>query len=232
MLLLPLVVGLAGVSTVTRAALIIPPAAVLLFLARFASVPGGTRARSGRALPWAATYLLVSATGLAVAVSQTPASSQSAAMALAVAVGVFGVGNAGLVLAGRGRALVAEVAAMASAALLAPLEMVVGETPLSGDATAAGLLCFAYFLSSLVTVRTFRSGRASTNLGGHAALIAVLVAAWWVADLRPLLLLSFAPVAVRVIAATLRPPRHLRALGMRELVVALSLFVIAGVALR
>jgi hypothetical protein len=232
MLLLPLVVGLAGVSTVTPASLIIPPAAVLLFLARFASLPGGTRARAGGAFPWAVGYFVASAVGLVIAVAQTAEPSRYEAWALAVAVGALGFGNAGLVRAGRGRSLVAEVAAMASAALLAPLEMVVGEEPLRGDATGAGLLCFAYFLSSLVTVRTFRTGRVSMNLVAHAALTGALVVGWLAGGLLPGLLLAFVPVVVRVVASTLRPPRHLRALGMREVAVSVALVVIAGISLR
>jgi hypothetical protein len=232
MLLLPLGVGLLGVSNVTVASLILPPAAVLLFLARFASVPGGTRSRSGRALRWSVFYFLASAAGLAVAVARTTEPSRSEALGLAVAVGGLGFGNAGLVRAGRGRSIGAEVAAMGSAALLAPLVMVVGEKPLGGDAIAAGLLCFAYFLSSLVTVRTFRSGRAATNVAAHAGLTVALLGVWWAAELRPGLLLAFAPVLVRVGVSTLRRPRHLRSVGMREIAVSVALVAIAGVALR
>lgn len=232
MLLLPLVLGLLGVKTWTPASVVIPPAAVLLFLARFAVVPGGTRVRAGGVVPWAAVYLLASAVGLVLAVGWTSEPARPAALELAGLVGVLGSGNAALVVAGRGRSVLAEAAAMGSAALLAPLEMVVGGRPPGGDAIATGLLCFGYFLSSLVTVRTFRAGRTRMNVVAHAGLAGGLLVAWAAGGLRPALLLAFAPVVARAGFAVLRPPRNLRALGLRELWVSGALLVAAGVVLR
>ncbi len=238
MLLLPLILGLVGTHRLTLASWIIPPAAVLLFLARFAAVPGGTHARRGRALPWATGYFLTSVAGLALAVTQTAQPWRNEAVGLAAAVGLLGFANAGLVLARRGRTVSAKVAAMGSAALLAPLDMVVGETDLHGEPAATGLLCFAYFLSSLVTVRTFRAGRTSAgagsalNLTAHVVLAGVLVVGWLVGGLPLGLLLAFTPVVLRVGAGALRAPRHLRALGFRELAVSVAMVTIAAISLR
>jgi len=111
-----------------------------------------------------------------------------------------------------------------------------GGVPLRGDATASGLLCLAYFLSTLIAVRAFRAGRtggrpAATNFGGHLALLAALGVVWWAAGLRPVLLLAFVPVAGRAVVTALRPPSHLRALGMRELAVSLAFTAIAAAVL-
>ena len=195
MLLLPLVLGALAARAVTASSLLILPATVLLFLARFAPM-GGTRARrigAGRSpfdrdrLLWSVLYLAASAACLLVAVLLAAPERRPAAIGIAAATGVLGTANAALVLAGKGRTAGAEVLAMTAVALTAPLVVVLAGRPADGLAAGVALLCLAYSLSTMSFVRAFRSfgdpaarGRAVRGcLLAHAGLVAGLAVAWW-----------------------------------------------------
>jgi hypothetical protein len=247
MLVLPLVLGSLAARTVTAASLLILPATVLLFLARFAPM-GGTRTRrtgTGRPpfdrdrLAWSALYLAVSAACLAGAVLLAAPERRPAAVALAAVTGALGTANAFLVLAGRGRTAGAELLAMAAVALTAPLVVVLAGHPADGLAGGLALFCLAYFLSTMSFVRAFRSlgdpaarGSAVTGcLLVHVGLTAGLVAGWRVGWIAAPLLAAFLPVLGRTLAGLARPPRSLAALGRREIGVSVALLALAAVGL-
>lgn len=237
MLLLPLVLGSLAARAVTPASSLVLPATVLLFLARFAPM-GGTRPRRGdaRRLAWAAAYLASSAACLLAAVLLAAPDRRGGAIAVAAATGALGAANAGLVVAGRGRTLVAELLAMVAAALTAPLVLVLSGAPLDGPAIGVGALCLAYFLAAVSFVRTYRAPRdpggrraaVAGCLAVHAALAAGLAGAWRAGWLPAALLASFVPVLVRTGWGLARPPANLGMLGRRELGVAVTFLVLAA----
>ncbi|HMB67763.1 MAG TPA: YwiC-like family protein [bacterium] len=247
MLVLPLVLGALAARTVTAASLLILPATVLLFLARFAPM-GGTRARrrgAGRPpldpgrLTWSVIYLAASAACLAAAVALAPPDRRPAAVAIAAVTGALGTANAVLVLAGKGRSAGAELLAMSAVALTAPLVLVLAGHPAGGLGAGLAVLCLAYFLSTMSFVRAFRvlgepeaAPRAVVGcLVTHALLVVGLAAAWKAGWIPVLLLAAFVPVLARTLVGLMRPPRSLAALGRREIGVSVTLLALAGVAL-
>jgi hypothetical protein len=240
MLVLPLALGLAAAQRVTAAAALIPPAAALLFLARFAAM-GGTRARRGirERLPWTLLYLAASAACLGGAVALAEPDRRAAAVAVAALTGILGGANAALVLAGKGRGLAAETLAMAGVAATAPLIVTLAGAPLDARAWAAGGACLGYFASTVAYVRAFRvlgdPVRRGSGLAAcaavHAALVALLLAGVLARALPPGLAAAFVPVLLRTGWGLARPPRSLGALGRREIAVSAAFLVLAAAGL-
>jgi hypothetical protein len=245
MLLIPLALGSLAARAVSASALLILPATALLFLGRFAAIPGGTRTRSSavggatpemRRLLWTGVYLGASVLGLGLAVWLAPASRRTEALSLVFLIGVLGAANAGLVLSGKGRTLGAESFAMAALATTASLVMVLVGEPLDGRTIGIGLMCLCYFLSSIAFVRAFRvlgEGRARRSvitacLGVHVLLAGSLIVLWRIGWLPVGLLFAFVPVLGRTAWGLARPAPNVRALGWRELVVAATFLIIAG----
>jgi hypothetical protein len=240
MLVLPLALGLAAAERVTAAAALVPPASVLLFLARFAAM-GGTRARRGirDRLPWTLLYLAASAAVLLGAVALADPAARGAAIAVAAVTGLLGGGNAALVLAGKGRGLPAEALAMAAVAATAPLIGVLSGAPLDARAGTAGGACLAYFASTVAYVRAHRAlgdparrGRAVAACTAAHAGVAIALAAVILSGAAPAgLAVAFAPVFGRTGWGLARPPRSLGALGRREIAVSAAFLVLAALAL-
>ena len=248
MLALPLLLGSIAGGRLTVASGIVVPSAVLLFLARFAAIPGGTSVRGGgkrgrlldgRRLAWMTIYLGASAAGLALALLLAGPEERRPAMAFAVGAGILGFANAVLVLSGRGRAAGTELLAMASAAAMAPLVAVLaGETRLD-RAAGAGAACLAYSVSTLVFVRTLRGagpegpGRVETFacLAVHLAILAALVQSARSGWLPVGLALTFVAPLLRTVWGLARPTRNLRVVGWREVGVSIAVLVLGGLGL-
>jgi hypothetical protein len=187
---------------------------------------------------WTPVYLAGSAACLLIAVRLAPAEHRADALALAAATGALGGANAALVLLGRGRTVLAEVAAMAGVAATAPLVMALAGTPFGPRPAGVGAICLAYFLSTIAFVRTSRrrpdslawQPAARTCVAVHVALVLALGAAWWTGWLAPALLVAFVPVLARTAWGLARPTKNLRVLGWREVGVAAAFLAAAGVA--
>jgi len=239
MLALPVLVGLLAAGRVPPGALLIVPASILLFLGRFAAIPGGTRVTrlDAARLAWTGIYFAGSAACLVAAVAAAPSVRRGDALLLAAGTGLLGAANAGLVLAGQGRRALTEALAMASVAATAPLAMVLATRPLDGRALGVGALCLAYFLSTLAFVRAHRRLREEASRRArvvaactavHVALVAGLLLLCRADWLPPAALLAFAPPLVRTGTGLARPARNLRILGWREVAVAASFLALAG----
>lgn len=246
MLVLPPLLGAATAWPPGASALLLVAGLILLFLARHAAVPSAARAVQGKAiasgtllprLAWSVFYLAASLGLLLLALRLTPPLSRGATLSVVLATAVLGGAQTLLALAGRERSTAAEVLGMAGLALSAPLVAVASGAPLQGRAAGAGLLALAYFLMSLAYVRAvrrlWRGDRRAVGgcVAAHAALLLVLAGLWRLGWLPGLALLATAPVVVRAAGGLLSPPPTLRALGFREIGVAVLFTAIAAAAL-
>jgi hypothetical protein len=237
MLAIPMVFGIASGGMFSVAAWLIAPATVLVFLAHYAIVPCAQRARERKAIPpgyaarrltWGAVYLAGSTAffaGAVVAAGREPRLGLAAiAAAAAVLAGIYAVSA----VVGSGRALVAELLGMIGMSLTAPMMAAAAGKPLSRALFGPSVIALAYFMSSVSFVRSYdrmkeNAARASTlcvfahigiAAGVGLAVVCRLLPSWW--------WLAFVPVVARTVWGLISPPENLRALGMREIWVAVS----------
>lgn len=238
LLAIPLVLGLA-IGFRRAAPWLVVLAVVLAFLAHYALVPALARARTGKAAPagwrrrrwtWGSAYTLSSALAFASALVLAPRGTRStvAALALVCAAG------AGLYFAAsvfdRGRVLASELIGMAGMALSAALVAAAGGV-VDVRAWSAAALAYAYALSSIAFVRAYEARQGLGCLAVHAAIAIGLAVLWRIGWIAGWTLLALAPAAARTVIAFRQPPMNLRAVGRREILVALSLLTIALLAL-
>jgi hypothetical protein len=242
MLALPLVLGFSLTGARPAAPWWVVPSSVLAFLAHYALVPAIQRARERKGMPadwlrrrlvWGTVYLAGAGIAFAAVVALAPASARPGVLAVggagALAAGIFAAASS----SGSGRALWSEIVGMTGTALAAPMMAAAAGRPLDRVAFGAAAMALGYFLSTLAFVRSYeglvRARRAAVRrcLAAHAAIGgALLVAAvfealpraWW---------LAYLPVALRTAVGLARPPANLRALGLREVWVALSFAALA-----
>jgi len=237
MLAIPLVLGFGAGGWKAPAVWWVPPATVLVFLAHYALVPWLQRAREGKASPagysarrmtWGSVYLAGSAACFAGTVTLTGGEARILLLAIAAAAATLAAIYAVSAAFGSGRTLVAELLGMTGMSLTGPMMAAAAGQPLSRALFGSSALALAYFLSSVASVRSYErmktdSPRATAfnifaHLGiaegiGLAALAGMLPRWWW---------LAFGPVIARTVWGLFSPPANLRALGMREIWVAVS----------
>lgn len=237
MLTIPMILGLGAGGWSAPAAWLIPPATVLVFLAHYAIVPWAQRAREGKAMPpgyaarrivWAALDLAGSGICFAGAVLVAGSDARPALLAIAGAAAVLAGVYAGAAVFGSGRAIVAEMLGMAGMSLTAPMMAAAAGRPLSRALFGSAAMALGYFLSSVAFVRSYdglkgdRPRAMARCVAAHVAIAAGLLGAaragilpdfWWAA---------FVPVVARTAWGLASPPTNLRALGLRELWVALA----------
>lgn len=246
MLALPPLLGVAAAWPPGLAALPLAATLLFLFLARYAAVPTVARLTQGKALPpgtlaprllWSVLYLVAGLGLLIAALRLTPAWTRAATLSVALATALLGGTQTLFALAGRERSAIAEVLGMTGLATAAPLIVVASGRPLDGRAVGVGLLALAYFLSSLAYVRAVRGlwrgdrRAAGCCVAAHAGVLLGLAALWSLRWLPGLALLAFVPVMARTAWGLPSPPGTLRALGFREVGVALLFAAIAVSAL-
>jgi hypothetical protein len=167
----------------------------------------------------------------------TPPPARGATLSVALATAVLGGAQALLALAGRERSTATEILGMAGLSLSAPLVAVSSGAPLDGRAAGAGFLALAYFLMSLAYVRAVRGlWRADRRAIGrcaaaHVVLLLGLAGLWRLGCLPGLALMATLPVLARAAWGLLSPPPTLRALGFREIGVAVLFAASAAAAL-
>jgi hypothetical protein len=246
MLTIPLILGTACAGTITLAGLLVWPAVVLAFLARYAALPAAVRVAHGKATPgaflarrfvWSAIETLASVACLAGCVLAAPSAARPAAVFAALATGLLGAAHTALALIGKDRMLGGEIVGMTGLASSATLVMAATGRPVDGPAAGVALLALLYFLSALASVRAYRAPaegrRRAAALGAFAqfdlALAAAgLVGAGWLPTAS---LLSILPPAIRTAWSFAAPPASLRAAGLREVGVAAAFTAIASLAL-
>jgi hypothetical protein len=242
MLLLPLILGVELAGPRPSAAWLVPPAALLAFLAHNAVVPDARRRLAGktvqpdrfrRHLFWAAVYLAGAFAAFGAAMLLTPATNRNSLLAVSLPAALGAAAYAGSALVGEGRRIVAELVGMAALSLSAPITAIASGGPVGTRPFAAAAMAFAYSASALAFVRAYtRLDRAPVLaaagcIAAHVLLLgglAVMVRFGW---LSPWWLLAFAPVVARTAWGLLRPPRTLRSVGLREIWVVVSFTVIA-----
>lgn len=238
MLALPLIFGLA-IAWRSPSAWLVAAAALLAFLAHYALVPALQRRRSGKAAPeawfrarwtWGGVYLVVAGLAFGGAIALAPATTRTTAVTLAmISAGCAAVYFAAAAF-GEGRALWSEVVGMAGMALVAAMVAATAGPP-DVRAWSAVSIAYAYSLSSLSYVRAYgelRERRRAATLrcvAAHLALAVGLLILFLMQVVSGWAIAAMAPVALRTVAGLIRPAANLRALGMRELWVAMALVV-------
>jgi len=231
MLLMPLWFGSVLAGARLSAAWLLPPAVVLVFLAYYAIVPWARRR-----LFWASLYFVVATALFAAVVIFTPTVNRNWILfvcGIAVLCGAAFTAASG---ARAGRLIGVELMGMLAMSLSAPMMVLAARIPADMRLAGAPALAFAYSASTLFYVRAYRSlgrGRVVAVVGcivAHFVIlggIALLCLAGW---LSPWAMAAFVPVLARTAWGLARPPRNLRAVGMREIWVALSFSLLAAVA--
>jgi hypothetical protein len=233
MLALPLLLGL-SLGGGRSAAWGVPVAAILAFLAHYALVPLIQRARGGKPGPaewtrarrtWGAAYLAGAA--LSFAFSVVLCAQRPPLLVLAAVSGTCAAVYFVAAAFGSGREIWSELVGMVGMALAAPLTTAAAES-LDRRGWTAAAIALAYCLSSVAFVRAYgamredRGGSIARCAAAHAAILAGLVLLVLVGGVTPwplvVLLLPFA----RSVWGFLRPPANLRALGLREMWVAIA----------
>jgi hypothetical protein len=190
MVILPVLFGAVLAGARVSAAWLVPPSAVLAFLARSAWVPVLQRRMRGKPGPagwtvprvfWGSVFAAGAAAGFVAVIAWTPGATRVPMLVTALAAAACGGAYAAAEALGAGRWVGPELVGMAGLALAAPvMALAAGRSPDAGMYAVAGL-AFTYFASSLSWVRAFgrlREGRAravAPCLASHALLAAGLV---------------------------------------------------------
>jgi hypothetical protein len=243
MLTLPLVLGVVGTGVLRTTTWALVVSCVLAFLAHFALVPVGQRRLAGRVPArswwvrrgaWGVIYLLAALGAFVLTVTLTPeASVRSLLVVAATAVAcatVFGVSS----VIGSNRRAWSELIGMVGLSLSPALIALADGAAPTGPTFGPSVLSFAYFVSSLSFVRAYGAASKRTTvvaLAIHVVLMVgllIVAAAGWLAPLAPI---AFLPLLIRTVWGLARPPASLRALGLREVAVAVSYAILASIAI-
>lgn len=229
MVCMPLILGAAQAGWGLSAAWLIPPAVLPVFLAHYALQPAGRR------LGWASVYGMTSVVLFMAAVLLTAGQHRAWLLAIAAVAAIGGGGFTIASIAGAGRRIATELSGMAAMSLSAPMMALAAGEAIDASLLAGAAMAFGYSVSILSFVRAYtgrKQGRTVTTtlciivhivlLGG----LALLEKAGW---LPPWWWIAFLPVIWRTAWGLARPPKTLRAVGMRELWVSLAFTVIAAV---
>jgi uncharacterized membrane protein YecN with MAPEG domain len=246
MLLLPLLLGSVLAGARLSAAWLLPPAVVLVFLAHYAIVPVAQRRLAGEKLPigwtdrrifWAVVYFILASLLFAGLVIFTPPANRAWLLLVCGISLLCGAASVAAACARAGRLIIAELPGMLAMALSAPIMALAAGAPAGMQLVSAPALAFAYSISTLSYVRAYgdlQQGRRPAVIASIAAHIVILgglallcLAGW----LSPWALLAFTPLPLRTAWGLTRPPSNLRAIGMREIWVALSFAILAGAAI-
>jgi hypothetical protein len=242
MLCLPLLLGGVLAGPRLSASWLLPPAVFLVFLAHYAVVPVARRRLTREWMPvgwkaqrlfWAMFYLVVASLLFALLVVFTPVNSRPMLLWISGMSILCGTAYSAASAAGAGRALGAELLGMAAMALSAPVMALAAGEPPGMWLVGAPALAFGYSVATLSWVRAYTNmerGRMAATLGCAAAHLVVLGALGLIARagwLLPWALLAFVPVLIRTASGLIWPPPTLRAVGLREIWVALSFAAIA-----
>lgn len=237
--------GLAAAGGTAPAAWCVAVALALAFLARDPLVARAVRRRSGRQAPgawfrarlvWGAGYLAGALLAFAAAVALTPPATRPALLTLAALAAAGGLVHAVAEILGAGRVAALELAGMAGAVLAVPLMAAAAGRPPSPAVVGLAAPPFAYFASSLAWVRAYRAlssdrtGATLRCLALHVAIAAGLLLANALGAVSPLGLAAFAPALARTVVGLAAPPRNLKAVGLREVWVAVATAIVAAAA--
>jgi hypothetical protein len=243
MLSLPLLLGAVLAGTRPGAAWLLPPAVILVFLAHYALVPIARRklARewlpagwTGRRMLWAALYLVVAGLLFVKLMIFAPGANRTWLLRVSGIAVICGAAYSAASAARLGRLLGTELLGMAAMALSAPIMALAAGAQAGMWMVGAPALAFGYSASALAWVRAYANlerGRAAATLACVAAHVAVLVGlalislSGW---LSPWALFAFVPVIVRTVWGLVSPPPTLKAVGLREIWVALGFAVLAA----
>ncbi len=246
MLVIPMLLGLAAGGVRSSAAWLVPPAAVLVFLAHHAIVPWAQRVRerkpspsgyAARRLVWGAAYLALAVLVFAGAVLAARPADRGLFLAIAGVASVLAAVYAVACVLGRGRSIGFETLGLAGVSLSAPMMAAAAGRPLDRTLFGTSALALGYFLSSVAYVRAYERLRVNRRAAirscviAHLALAGALATAAAADALPPWWWLAFVPVTARTVWGLSRPPENLRQIGMREAWVALSFTLLACVAL-
>lgn len=246
MLVIPMLLGLAEGGVRSGAAWLVPPAAVLVFLAHHAIVPWAQRSLekkpsppgyAARRLVWGATYLALAVFVFAGAVLAARPAARGPFLTIAGIASVLAAVYAVACVLGRGRSIGPETLGLAGVSLSAPMMAAAAGQPLDRSIFGAAALALGYFLSSVSYVRAYEKLRANRHgailscIAAHVALAAALLALaacgafrlWWWA--------AFVPVVARTVWGLAVPPSNVRQVGLREAWVALCFTAIAATTL-
>jgi hypothetical protein len=246
MLVIPMVFGLAAGGGRVAAAWLVPAATALVFLAHHALVPWAQRAREGRASPpgyaarrlvWGASYLALAGIVFAGATIAAEPGARAGLVAVAGAAAALAGVYAIAAMFGYARTIVAEGLGLAGVALVAPMILAASRHPLDRRIAGGAVLALAYFLSSVAFVRAYDRMRAERGsairacLLVHVALAVLLIAVAVLGALPSLWWIAFVPVVARTFWGLAAPPANLRALGMREVAIALTFTALGAILL-
>jgi hypothetical protein len=246
MLTIPMVLGLGAGGWVAPAPWLIPPATVLVFLAHYALVPWAQRAREGKSMPpgyasrrltWGTIYLVGSGAFFGAAVAVARDGARTPMLAIAAGAALLAAIYAGSAAFGSGRAIVAEILGLAGMSLTAPMMAAAAGRPMSRALFGPAALALSYFLSSVAFVRSYdgmKDERRSATLrclAAHAVVAVGLIVAASVGVLPRFWWAALIPVALRTAWGLASPPSNLRALGMREIWVAVSFTALSTICL-
>ena len=243
MLAIPMLLGLAEGGARAGAAWLVPPATVLVFLAHHAIVPWAQRARerkpsppryAARRLVWGAAHLTLAVLVFACAVLVARPVARGPFLAIASLASALAAVYAVAAVWGHARSIGFEALGLAGVSLSAPMMAAAAGRPPGRSLFGAAALVFGYFLSSIAyvraqeRVRNERPAAIRACVVAHLALAAMLVAAASFGALPPWWWLAFVPVVVRTAWGLAAPPPNLRALGMREIWIAVTFTAMAA----
>jgi len=242
MLIIPMWLGLAAGGVRSRAAWLVTPAAVLVFLAHHAIVPWAQRLLEKKASPpgyaarrlvWGAAYLALAVLVFAGAVLAAAPEARGPFLTIAAIASALATVYAVACVLGRGRSIGPETLGLAGVSLSAPMMAAAAGQPLDRALFGASAIALGYFLSSVSYVRAYealrvnRQGAIRSCVAAHVALAAALSALaaygalplWWWA--------AFIPVIARTISGLAVPPGNVRQVGLREAWVAATFTLLA-----
>jgi len=246
MLVMPMWLGLAAGGLRSGAAWLVPPAAVLVFLAHHAIVPWAQRwlekkpsppGYAARRLVWGAVYLAVAVLVFAGAVLAAPPAARGPFLTVACIASVLAAVYAVACVLGRGRSIGPETLGLAGVSFCAPMMAAAAGRPLDRTLLGASALALGYFLSSVAYVRAYetlrvnRQGAIRSCVAAHVALAAALSALATYGALPRLWWAAFVPVIARTVWGLAAPPANVRQVGLREALVAATFTLLACLAL-
>jgi hypothetical protein len=231
MVCMPLVLGAAQAEWGLSASWLIPSAVLLIFLAHYAVV------QSDRRAGWAAAYCTLAGVLFAATVALTSEQNRTSLLAIAALSALCGGSYTAACYAGAGRFIITELVSMVGMSLSAPMMVLAAGRPLERGIAGGAVMAFGYSLSILSFVRAYtgrkqgRTASAALCIVVHALMLGGLAMMGKAGWLPPWWLTAFLPVIWRTAWGLARPPKNLRAVGMRELWVSLAFAILAATVL-